>query len=84
MALTKIKTGKNKGRYRVRIQPIDPVSGKAISIPSKIAKNLQEAKKLERLMWGQYEKSGVNVEEDATFAKRFSEYCEKEYERKLQ
>ena len=80
MALTKIKTGKNKGRYRVRIQPIDPVSGKAISIPSKIAKDLQEAKKLERLMWGQYEKSGVNVEEDATFAERFGKYCEKEYE----
>ncbi|WP_279096411.1 hypothetical protein [Lactobacillus taiwanensis] len=52
MALTKIKTGKNKGRYRVRIQPIDPVSGKAISIPSKIAKNLQEAKKARKINVG--------------------------------
>lgn len=78
MALSKINSGKNKGKYRVRIQPIDPVTGKVVSIPSQIASNKVEAKKLERLMWGKYEKDGVIPDQNNVFAIEFKAYCDGE------
>lgn len=78
MALSKISSGKNKGKYRVRIQPIDPITGKVVSIPSQIVPNKLEAKKLERLMWGEYEKEGAKPDQDNIFALEFKEYCEGE------
>lgn len=46
MAISKITKEKNEGKYRVRIQPVDEVTGKVISVPSKIANTKTEAKKL--------------------------------------
>lgn len=80
MAITIIKKGKNEGKYRVRIQPVDPVTGKTISVPSKIARTKAEATKLERLMWGNFEKNGVSSDEDVIFAEKFAEYCKDEHE----
>lgn len=28
MAISKIRKGRNEGKYRVRIQPVDPVTGR--------------------------------------------------------
>ncbi|MGN8722555.1 tyrosine-type recombinase/integrase [Lactobacillus amylovorus] len=56
MAITKIKNGRNVGKYRVRIQPKDEITGKVISIPSKVTKtkSRKEAKELEEKMWVEY------------------------------
>lgn len=53
MAITKINTGKFAGKYRVRIQPKDKLTGKPIKIASQVTStdNIEEAKKLEDLMW---------------------------------
>lgn len=47
MAITKIKKGRYEGQYRVRIQPIDRLTGKAISIASQVTKtkSMEEARK---------------------------------------
>lgn len=50
MAITLIKTGKNAGKYRVRIQPTDSRIGKTIYIPSKIVEGKRKAKLLEQQM----------------------------------
>lgn len=56
MAITKIKKGKYAGKYRVRIQPIDRLTGKAIRIASQVTKtgNAVEAEKLEKKMWDDF------------------------------
>lgn len=56
MAITQIKSGKNAGKYRVRIQPTDNETGKTIPIPSKVTKtsSKREAKQLEEKMWVEY------------------------------
>ena len=53
MAITLIKTGKNAGKYRVRIQPTDNETGRTVSVPSRVTKtaNKREAKQLEEKMW---------------------------------
>lgn len=56
MSITRINSGKNKGKYRVRIQPTDNETGKTVSIPSKITRtnSKNEAKLLEEKMWVHY------------------------------
>lgn len=54
MAVSRIRTGRKEGKYRVRIQPINEDTGKVVSIPSQIANTRQDAKKLEREMWNEY------------------------------
>lgn len=44
MSITKISKGKYTGCFRVRIQPKDLTTGKQISLPSKVADTLVEAK----------------------------------------
>lgn len=55
MSITKISKGKYSDCFRVRIQPKDLTTGKQISLPSKVASTLAEAKQLERKMWGEFE-----------------------------
>lgn len=54
MAISKINSGKNKGRYRVRYQPQDPVTGKKISIPSVVCDTRKEAREAEKRMVAEY------------------------------
>lgn len=53
MAITKITTGKNKGKYRVRIQK--RVNGKVIPFPSKVFSTKAEARKGEAEMLLEFE-----------------------------
>ena len=56
MAISKIKSGKFAGLYRVRIQPKDKLTGKVISVKSQVTKtkNYQDAQKLELDMWADF------------------------------
>lgn len=51
-----ISSGKNEGKYRVRIQPTDNETGKTIPVPSRVTKtsSKREAKQLEEQMWVEY------------------------------
>ena len=58
--ISKKISGKNKGQWQVRIQPINPVTKKRESWPVKYAKTKSEAVSLERKMWADYE-NGINL-----------------------
>ena len=58
--ITKKTNGKNKGKWQVRIQPINPVTKKRESWPVEYAKTKAEAVSLERKMWADYE-NGINL-----------------------
>ncbi|ARD06170.1 integrase [Lactobacillus amylolyticus] len=74
--IKKVVTGKNKGKWSVRIQPVDQITGKRISIPIKYAKTKTEASKLEKQMWTEY-KSGLNLGDGrAVFAESFQKYVD--------
>ena len=72
--ITKFKNGKNVGKWKVRIQPVDKVTGKRISFPVKYADSKKEAVKLERKLWAEYE-DGFNLSDgNAVFADAFQKY----------
>lgn len=76
MAILKVKSGKYKGKYRIRIQPVDPVTGKRITIPVQYAETHREAKEKEQYMWSEY-KATLNLgERDAIFADSFQRYVD--------
>lgn len=76
MAILKVKSGKYKGKYRIRIQPVDPVTRKRITIPVKYAETRREAKEKEQDMWFEY-KANLNLgERDAIFADSFQRYVD--------
>lgn len=82
MSIAQIKMGKNKGKYRVRIQPTDNETGKTIPIPSKVTKtsSKREARQLEERMWVQYrehKEMNLNVL-DQPLAKALDSYVEEE------
>lgn len=83
MAITLIKTGKNAGKYRVRIQPTDNETGKTISVPSRITKttNKREAKQLEEKMWVSYrERKDFALDVlNQPLAEALNRYVEEEY-----
>lgn len=56
MSIQLIKAGKNKGHYRVRIQPVNHLTGKKVSIPSQVTKTCDhhDAELLENKMWMAY------------------------------
>ena len=78
MAISRIRTGKKQGKYRVRIQPISEETGKVVSIPSQVATTRLEATKLERKMWNDYYQGKYSPKSEVEFAKALSKYCEKE------
>lgn len=72
--ITKVKNGKHVGKWKVRIQPVDKVTGKRISFPVKYADSKKEAVKLERKLWAEYE-DGFNLSDgNAIFADAFQKY----------
>ena len=69
MAISRIRTGKKQGKYRVRIQPISEETGKVVSIPSQVAATRLEATKLERKMWNDYYQGKYSPKAEVEFAK---------------
>lgn len=78
MAISKINKGKYEGKYRVRIQPTNEITGKVVSFPSRVVNTKTEAKKAERLMWAEYASQEGITFRDATFVSKFKKYCESE------
>lgn len=70
----KIATGKHKGEYQVRIQPINKITGKRESWPVDYASNRSTAKALERQMWADYEDGMQLCDSNAIFANEFQKY----------
>ncbi|TVU93494.1 tyrosine-type recombinase/integrase [Lactobacillus gasseri] len=74
--IKKIDKGKHKGEYQVRIQPRDKVTGKQISWPVQYANTKQNAIKLERKMWADFE-DGLNFgDANSIFADEFQKYVD--------
>lgn len=70
----RLKEGKHANEYLIRIQPTDKVTGKRINWPVKYTDNRQDAIKLERQMWAEYE-SGLNPSNGkVVFADDFKRY----------
>ena len=67
-------TGKHKGEYQVRIQPINKITGKRESWPVDYASNRSTAKALERQMWADYEDGMQLCDGNAIFADEFQKY----------
>ena len=72
--IKKMTTGKHKGKYQVRIQPINKITGKRESWPVDYASNRSTAKALERKMWADYEEGMQLVDGNAVFAGEFRKY----------
>lgn len=79
MAISRIRTGRKAGKYRVRIQPIDEVTGKVVSIPSQVTSTRVEATKLERKMWNEYYQGKYSPKSGVVFAQALLDYCEEEH-----
>ena len=80
MAITLIKSGKKKGHYRVRIQPVDKTTGKTIKIPSVITNGTtrSEAVNLETKLWAKFHDE-VKIENqmlDQPLAEAFQKYVD--------
>ena len=72
--IKKVEKGKNAGKWKVRIQPVDKITGKRISFPLQYADSKKEAVKLERQLWAEYE-NGLNLSDgNAIFADEFQKY----------
>lgn len=74
MAILKIKKGQYEGKYRIRIQPVDPVTGKRVTIPVEYADTRKEAKEKEKAMWSEYKANLHLGEGEAIFADSFQRY----------
>lgn len=74
MAILKIRKGQYEGKYRIRIQPVDPVTGKRVAIPVEYADTRKEAKEKEKAMWLEYKANLHLGERDAIFADSFQRY----------
>ncbi|MBF0601524.1 tyrosine-type recombinase/integrase [Limosilactobacillus oris] len=80
MAISKIKSGKFAGLYRVRIQPKDKLTGKVIRVKSQVTKTSDylEAQKLESKMWSDFHGQQLVVETklDQPLADEFQRYVD--------
>lgn len=73
-------TGKHKGMWLVRIQPVDKITGKRISWPVQYAKTKREAQGLEQKLWLEFE-NGVDFSDaNEIFADSFRRYVENRYQ----
>ena len=75
--IKKVEKGKHVGQWKVRIQPVDKITGKRLSFPVKYVDSKKEAVKLERELWAEYE-NGLNPSDGtAIFADEFQKYVDR-------
>lgn len=79
MSIKKVKNGKYSGKFQVRIQPRDKVTGKRLNIPAEYVDSLTEAKKVERSMWHKYESGYDYATAEELFPVCFERFIEEEY-----
>ena len=79
MSITLVKEGKNEGKYRVRVQPVDPITGERYSLPVQYASSQKEAEKIEQRLWGKSADGNDRVTAGKQFIKLFDEYVEEGY-----
>lgn len=78
MTLRKITTGKHKGEWQVRIQPINKITKKRINVTPQYASTKREATKIEHKLWDEYN-SGFDFEiSKHEFTEEFDHYVNKQ------
>lgn len=74
--ITKKTKGKYKGKWQVRIQPLNPVTKKRESWPVQYAATKAKAVAIERRMWADYE-NGLNLGDgNSIFAEEIAKYVD--------
>lgn len=74
--ITQMKTGKHKGDYQVRIQPVNPLTHKRESWPVEYAATKREAQKIERKMWADFEDGYRMSDANDCFVESFKKFVE--------
>lgn len=74
MAITRIRSGIYKGKYRIRIQPVHPITGQRITVPVRYSDTRKVAKQEEQNMWLEYKANLDLGESNAVFAESFQRY----------
>lgn len=69
-------SGKHKGQWLVRIQPVNKITGKRESWPIQYAKTKKQAKLLEAKMWADYQEGFNQADGNAIFAEEFKKFVE--------
>ena len=78
MTIKKITTGKYKGKWQVRIQPVNSITKKRINVSPQYTSTKREAIKLEHKMWNEYN-SGFDFEiSKHKFTEEFDRYVNKQ------
>ena len=78
MTIKKITTGKYKGKWQVRIQPMNSITKKRINVSPQYTSTKREAIKLEHKMWNEYN-SGFDFEiSKHKFTEEFDRYVNKQ------
>lgn len=71
-----METGKHKGDFQIRIQPINKITGKRESWPVQYASTKREAKSIERQMYADYENGFQLADGNTVFYEAFNKYVE--------
>lgn len=79
MTITKITAGRFAGKYRIRVQPVDRITGRRYSLPTKYATTKRAAEKIERQLWAKAESDYDSVTAKMNFARCFDRYVEDEF-----
>lgn len=72
-----MKSGSHKGKYQVRIQPINPLTHKRESWPVEYAETRREGQKIERKMWADFEDGFRLTDANDIFVEDFKRFVDK-------
>lgn len=71
-----MKKGTHAGKWQVRVQPVDPITGKRLSLPVKYVDTKREAEQVAKQIKAEYE-DGLNLSDGkAVFAESFQKYVD--------
>lgn len=74
--IKQMKKGTHAGKWQVRVQPVDPITGKRLSLPVKYFDTKREAEQVAKQIKAEYE-DGLNLSDGkAVFAESFQKYVD--------
>lgn len=79
MTISRVTSGKHRGEFRVRIQPVDKLTGKQVCIPIQYVKSQREAKKAEQAMWARFRNGYTYNPSVDSLYDCFKEFVDSEY-----